>query len=175
VAGASERLTWAVEVLDPRPGERVLEVGCGHGVAVSLVCERLARGEITAIDRSQKMIAIARNRNREEIAAGRATIERSAFPGTDLGGKRFDKVFAVHVAAFWKQPEAMLPAARQLLRRAGRLYLFNHSPPQMAGAGAMRRLGEEIAAALGSHGFRSELVVETGRTGTGVCVIGQPA
>jgi ubiquinone/menaquinone biosynthesis C-methylase UbiE len=69
-AKASDRVVWAVEVLDVAPDDRILEVGCGHGVAVSLICERLDGGHITAVDRSPKMIEMARKRNR--ACGGRA-------------------------------------------------------------------------------------------------------
>jgi len=64
---AAARLVWGVETLAVQPADRLLEVGCGHGVAVSLVCERLDGGSIVAIDRSPTMIELATRRNADHV------------------------------------------------------------------------------------------------------------
>jgi protein-L-isoaspartate O-methyltransferase len=70
-----DRVVWAVEQLAIQPRDRVLEIGCGPGLAVSLVCAELGTGSITAIDRSPLQVAKARARNRNSIERGRAQIE----------------------------------------------------------------------------------------------------
>lgn len=101
----SERLLRIVEALDLRPGDRVLEVGCGHGVAATLICERLDGGRLTAIDRSAKMIAAARRRNARFVEAGTADFIVAALEQVDLGDRVFDKVLAVRVRLFHLDPE----------------------------------------------------------------------
>lgn len=169
----SERFVWAVDALEVGPAERLLEVGCGHGVAVSLVCERLTTGTITAIDRSPKMIEMARRRNREHVEAGRAVVETMALEDADLGGQRFDKVFAFNVAPFWLQPEAAFGAVREHLARDGALYLFwdaRHFAPERA-----RDLGSEVADRVREGGFSVDRVlVEDLRPVPAVCAIGRP-
>lgn len=105
VAAAHEsRHSWAAEVLDVAPADRVLEVGCGHGVTASLVCEKLSSGRLTAIDRSETMIEMATKRNRPYVDSGRAQFIATTLEEADLDGGHFDKVYAVNVAAFWRRP-----------------------------------------------------------------------
>ena len=170
---ASERFVWAVDTLEVRPADRLLEVGCGHGVAVSLVCERLTTGTITAIDRSPKMIEMATRRNREDVDAGRAVLEAIALEDVDLGDQRFDKVFAFNVAPFWLQPATALGPVLEHLGPDGAVYIFwdaRHSAP-----GRAPDLGNELADQLRKGGFSVDRVlVEDLRPVPAVCVIGRP-
>ncbi|MEV1248681.1 SAM-dependent methyltransferase [Nonomuraea sp. NPDC050022] len=64
------RLSWAVDTLDVRPADRILEIGCGRGVAVDLICSR--GGTATALNRSATAIRAAEDRNASHIASGQA-------------------------------------------------------------------------------------------------------
>jgi cyclopropane fatty-acyl-phospholipid synthase-like methyltransferase len=148
-AAVADRLTWAVETLRVAPGDRVLEIGCGAGIAVSLVCERLAGGRITAVDRSPAMAEAARRRNRAHVEAGRAAVHAVALEAFDAGGERFDIAFAVNVAAITAGAAAALPAVRRLLRPGGVLYLFHQHPTSERTRVAV----DASARALAAHGF----------------------
>jgi SAM-dependent methyltransferase len=167
---ASERFVWAVETLEIDPGDSVLEVGCGHGVAVSLVCERLGpEGRITAIDRSQKMIAAARRRNRLHIESGRAVLEAVALDDADLGDQRFDRVFAFNVAPFWLTPNKALEVVGEHLAPGGAVYVFWDARRQTAAD-----LGERLSERLLQGGFVIDRVlVKKLKPVPAVCVIGR--
>jgi len=102
----SERLRSIVDGLDVRPDQRILEIGCGHGIAATYVCERLVTGWLTAIDRSAKMIDAAARRNASHVEAGRAEFLVAALEDLDLADRRFDTIFAVRVASSVASPSA---------------------------------------------------------------------
>lgn len=149
-----ERLLWAVDQLDVQPGERILEIGCGRGVAAQLVCERLGGGHLTAIDRSAVAVAAAEERNREHVRAGGATFLQAGLADAVLDGP-FDKVFAVNVNVFWLAPRRELEVIRSALARDGRLYLF-YEPPSAA---QLERAVEGCTAYLQEGGFTVERVL----------------
>jgi SAM-dependent methyltransferase len=171
---ASERLVWAVDALGVEPDDRVLEVGCGHGVAATLVCERLDGGRLTAIDRSAKMIDMATRRNEEHVAAGRAVFETVALERADFGDERFDKVFGVHVAALWRSAEALEVVRRHLVPGGG-LYVINQAPG-WKGAGDAQDFAEEVARTLRRRGFDAdEPLVGAVEAAPIMCVTARPA
>ncbi len=124
----SERLRSIVEQLGIRPHDRVLEIGCGHGVAAMLVCERLAGGHLTAIDRSPKMIEAATRRNAAHIAAGKAEFLVARLEDLDLGDRRFDKVFAVRVRLFQREPDRARGIVERWLAPGGAVFAFFDPP-----------------------------------------------
>ncbi|AFL53548.1 SAM-dependent methyltransferase [Sinorhizobium fredii] len=130
---ADDRIGWAVEMLAPKPAERILEIGCGHGVAATMVCDRLIDGRMLAIDRSAAMIEAARRRNAAFVAAGRAEFQVAELARADFGNAVFDKVFALRVGIFARgNPERELSVLRRHLAPQGRLFLFHDEPTRGA-------------------------------------------
>ena len=125
----SERLRAVVDQLGIQPHHRVLEVGCGHGVAATLVCERLDGGRLTAVDRSGKMIAAAARRNERYVEAGAAEFLVQRLEALDLGDRRFDVVFAVHVGLFHREPARARALVEPYLAPGGAIHAFWSPPP----------------------------------------------
>jgi ubiquinone/menaquinone biosynthesis C-methylase UbiE len=124
----SDRLRRIVDGLGIRPGERVLEIGCGHGVAATFVCERLDGGRLTAVDRSPKMIEAAARRNAVFVEAGTAEFLVAELEQMDLGDRRFDTIFAVRVGLFHREPERARALAGRWLAPGGRLHTVFDPP-----------------------------------------------
>jgi SAM-dependent methyltransferase len=162
-----DRLIWAVQQLAPRPGDHVLEIGCGTGVAASLLCEHLVEGRLVAIDRSAAMVAAARRRNRGCIKSGRAVIRRVALARAPFAPATFDRALAVHVNVFWLGPAAELEVLRRVLRPGGMLCLV-YQPPAVT---QIANVAETCSGFLRAYGFvRVQVDMAELRPTPGVCI-----
>lgn len=162
------RLSWAVERLALHGNERVLEIGCGPGVAVSLVADRLTGGRITGIDRSATAIGRAADRNAAHVAAGRVVLAQLDLTALEPTGPAFDTVFAVNVNLFWvRRPDAELHTLARRLRPGGALHLVFEPPAEEQ----LGRARDAVSAAFERCGFSAEVA----RKGSSLlCVTGRP-
>jgi SAM-dependent methyltransferase len=103
---ATDVLAW----LDAKPGERILDVGCGDGV----LTERLVKAgcSVVGIDPSVSLLAAARARGLDVRKGDARTLP---FNG------EFDAVFSNAVLHWVPEPEAAARAMRKALKPGGRL------------------------------------------------------
>jgi hypothetical protein len=134
VRDLSPRLAAIVKALPLRPGLRVLEIGCGPGVASRAVAHRLGGGQVLGIDRSAKAIARARAASKAELAAGYLRFRHVAVEDFELekGEMPYDIAFAVRVGALdGRHPEAhhvAMQRIRRALVKGGHLYIDGGQP-----------------------------------------------
>lgn len=168
----SDRFIWTVKILDIDPDGTLLEIGCGHGIAVSLICKQLKKGKVTAIDRSAKMITQAQKRNEKWLHEGKVSFNTSSLETLDLGTKKFSKIFAVNVNTFWIKPEKALESVKKLLVPKGKLYLFYH--PAWGSLSAHEDFVDKQSKILEENGFfLKKKIVEPLTSVTGICVIAE--
>ena len=153
----SSRIRDAVALMTIAPDARVLEVGCGHGVATTLVCEQLGEGgSMVAIDRSTSMVADTGARNAEHVLDGRLVVRGARIARASLEPASFDVIFAINVRDVWGDP-ATSATLRDALATGGSLWAFMQLPPGRDPSGADTSIAKRLAAA----GFE---IVQTGTT-----------
>lgn len=154
------RHSAAVAALALKGDETVLEVGCGHGVAVRLVLEQLTSGSITALDRSQKMIDAVAAGSPEALAAGRLRLRAEALEEADFNGESFDAIFAVNVDFNLRLGTRWPALLKTLLKPGGRIVLAFDPPPDSSKGHAFA--GKSLDR-LTAAGFAATLLPAHGR------------
>jgi SAM-dependent methyltransferase len=128
-------LAW----LAPRPGERILDLGCGDGALTARLIE--AGAEVVGVDDSPEMLEAARARG---IDARRMDARALAFDS------EFDAVFS-NAALHWiLPPETVLAGVARALKPGGRFVAELGGHGNIAAiVTAMRAVGRARAADLG--------------------------
>jgi ubiquinone/menaquinone biosynthesis C-methylase UbiE len=132
----TRRNRWAVSLLDVQPGERVLEIGFGPGVAIAELSRRVGEaGHVHGIDHSEVMRRHAARRNAAAIERGKVTLTRAPVDRLpDVVDGPFDAILAVNSLGFWPEPAERLRELRRRLRQGGRIAIV--SQPRCPGATA---------------------------------------
>lgn len=124
----SPRILAAVDLLAPRSGERLLEIGCGTGQAIQAVLARAPGAAVAAIDRSETAVARARIVNAAAVIAGRVSIARGDIEHGPVEPGGFDRIFAIRVNSFWTRPGLALPHVVGSLHPRGEIWIIYDEP-----------------------------------------------
>ena len=145
-----ERFAWMAEILEITPDDRLLEIGCGAGLAVAQIAPALSGGSITAIDRSRPMLSKAISRNEKYVKEKTVRFFLADLSDFDEGGYAYNKIFAFNVNLFWTKDSIgrEMDVIKDNLTKRGCLYLF-YQPPSVA---RMNALGKRVTENLQRNG-----------------------
>lgn len=132
-----------VDLLDPEPGERVLDLGCGTGHLTADIAGRGAT--VHGIDASGEMVRAARERY-PELSFEQADAR------TFAAGEPFDAVFS-NAALHWipgSDHDAVLAAVRDALVPGGRFVA------EMGGTGNVETIVRATTAVLDGRGYDAD-------------------
>ncbi|MCK1796882.1 methyltransferase domain-containing protein [Streptomyces sp. XM4193] len=124
-----------VDLLDPQPGEHVLDLGCGSGHLTALIAERGAT--VTAVDGDPAMVAAATARLGQPVQLADGHDFTVAEP--------VDAVFSNAALHWMTRPAEVLASVRGALRPGGRFV------GEMGGARNIAAIVDAVRAALAEH------------------------
>jgi ubiquinone/menaquinone biosynthesis C-methylase UbiE len=140
-------------------GQHVLEVGCGRGVGVQVLLDRLGARQVTAFDLDPAQVERARRRLHDRSSVSLSTGDATHIDGRD---QSFDAVAVfgtLHHVPQWRTAVAEIA---RVLRPGGRL-LFEEVPRQVLDTWVMRTFtehprddrfeAEELTEELQRHGL----------------------
>ena len=140
-------------LLGIRPGERILEVGCGSGVVLRDLARRVApNGLALGLDPSPAFLAIARELAVEAGLGQSIELREGDALALPFDDGEFDAALAVTALAHIPDGRRAIPELVRVVRPGGRVGIFERDPDSYIVAHPDRELTRQIVAAHSDHG-----------------------
>lgn len=138
------RARWTLSLLDARPGDRLLDVGCGPGVALGMALTSTPMLSVVGLDHSDTVLKQARRRLARWRRAGRVDLLHATLGDSQLESRSFDRICSMNVIQFLPDRTKALAALKTLLKPGGCLA----TTYQPRGASPDRKAAVDMADAL---------------------------
>jgi len=143
---------WMVDCLEVRRGDRMLDVGCGPGLAVAYAAE-LTDGLVAGVDASDTMVRLAGRRNRAGIRQGRVQVRRADAAQLPYPDANFSKAGSLNSLQFWASPDQGLHELHRVLAPGGRVAVVLMARSDDPSGPASPPWVEETVAGMQAAGF----------------------
>jgi SAM-dependent methyltransferase len=111
----------AVESLDPRADDTVLDIGFGGGHSLVALAAKAQRAKIVGVDYSREMVETAARLVRDKKLDGRVTVKWGDVAKLPFRAGTFHKVLTVNSLYYWADLIASLREVARVMKRGGRL------------------------------------------------------
>lgn len=115
---------WGLGHVRVRPGDTVLDVGCGGGRTIQKLAHMTPNGHVSGLDCSPACVQVAQDSNAETISAGRVTIELGSVAALPFGDRTFDLVTAIETHYYWPDLEGNVREILRVLKPGGTFALI---------------------------------------------------
>jgi ubiquinone/menaquinone biosynthesis C-methylase UbiE len=137
------------DALGARPGDDLLDVGCGPGFYVSELLEPVGtEGSVTGIDQSTDMLAVAAKRVEGHP---NVTFHEGSATSLPVADASFDRALSVQVFEYVDNVPAALRELRRALRPGGRVVLWDVDWETLSWYAVDRDLMRRVLAAWDEH------------------------
>ncbi len=171
-----ERSRWVLSLLDIQPDSHILEIGFGPGVDIRQVSEMVPQGFVAGVDHSDTMVQQACKRNARAIQAGRVELQLGSAAKIPYPDAAFDLIFAINVAQFWEEPQAVLAELQRVLKPQGRIAIAIQPRGPAITEAVAKETGRLIVSQLESTGFQQvELHFKSLKPVSVACAVGVKA
>ncbi len=181
LTGDREYHDWVIALLDLRPGDSILEIGCGPAAAMRRILKTRRDVTVVGADDSAAAVDAAWRRNARAVRTGRAMLLQADITGGLPAFKApLTRAVAVDVALSPARWAAVLQAVRAALVPGGKIALAALPRAKDATAADALRIGKELRGHLAAAGFTAvKLHEKTLHPAAAVCatavVPGEPA
>jgi len=135
--------------LGPRPGDRILDVGCGPGFYVTELLEAVGReGLVVGVDSSADMLAVAAERADGHDNVEFCEADATSLPVPDAG---FERAVCVQVLEYVRDVPAALTEMHRALGPGGRLLVWDVDWATVSWHAVDRQLMRRVLAAWDQH------------------------
>ena len=146
-----ERSEYVFSLMELQPRDRVLEIGFGSGSDIRRASREVAF--VAGVDHSDVMVRQASKKNAEMIGEGRVELHLGSAERLPYPDAHFDKVYAINVGQFWKDPVATLTEIARVVKPGGVTVVAIQPRQKGATEDSVHAVGRSMAGALQKAGF----------------------